>query len=443
MRMAIIGTGYVGTVTGACFAELGHQVVCADVDAKRIKMLNEGRTPFFEHGIEPLIKANMEEGRLSFVADNKAAVKDADVIFICVGTPPLPNGKPDLKPLEQAIKDIAEGMTGYTLVVERSTLPIKTGDWLIETLSKGVSKGVEFDVAAVPQFLREGHAVQDFMEPSRIIIGANTERAQNILTTLHKPLNAPILLTDINSAELIKHATNAFLAMKISFINSLAQLCEKTDANIDAISKGMSLDKRISSDYLQAGVGYGGIFFPKDIASLVSIADEYHLQFDLIKAVDTVNRYQRIHFVEKIETALDGNLRGKTVCIWGLAYRPHTDDMRDAPSITIIRSLQKRGAKIRAFDPLAIENTRKILPDIDYFDSPFEAAQGADAIAVLTNWSELEQINFMQLKEATTCRLIVDGRNLYPRQRLLDLGFDYICIGKKPAKASEKSPMTV
>ncbi|MCA9789713.1 MAG: UDP-glucose/GDP-mannose dehydrogenase family protein, partial [Cyanobacteria bacterium HKST-UBA05] len=189
MRMAIIGTGYVGTVTGACFAELGHQVVCADVDAKRIKMLNEGRTPFFEHGIEPLIKSNMEEGRLSFVADNKAAVKDADVIFICVGTPPLPNGKPDLKPLEQAIKDIAEGMTGYTLVVERSTLPIKTGDWLIETLSKGVSKGVEFDVAAVPQFLREGHAVQDFMEPSRIIIGANTERAQNILTTLHKPLN--------------------------------------------------------------------------------------------------------------------------------------------------------------------------------------------------------------------------------------------------------------
>lgn len=433
MKMAIIGTGYVGTVTAACFAELGHEVVCSDTDEYRIEQLQQGIAPFYEHGIEPLLKTNIEEGRLTFMSNNKKAVAGAELIFICVGTPPKPDGRPDLRPLESAIKDITEGISDvdYCLVVERTTLPIRTGEWLEATLKKGVKPGIELDVAAVPQFLREGHAVRDFLKPDRIIIGSASDRAKHILVELYEPFNAPILVTDINSAELIKHATNAYLAMKISFINSLALLCEKTGANINCVSKGLSMDKRISADYLQAGVGYGGIFFPKDIASLVAIADEHHIQFDLIKAVETVNRYQRIYFVEKIEAALQGHLRGKTVAIWGLAYRPHTDDMRDAPSITIIRSLQKRGAKIRAYDPLAMENTKKILPDIEYFDDPYDAAANADAIAVLTNWDEFEQINFMRLKSMSKCRLIIDGRNIYHPKRLHDLGFEYINIGGK------------
>lgn len=436
MRIAVIGSGYVGTVTGTCLAELGHDVICSDMNEKRINQLRQGVVPFYENQLEPLLRTNIEENRLHFTTDTPNAVQDADVVFLCIGTPPLPNGKPDMKMLEKAIQDISPALTGYTLIVEKSTLPIRTGDWLEEQLRASVPADAEFDLAAVPQFLREGHAVQDFMRPDRVVIGANTQRAIDMLVQIYQPLNAPILITDTNSAELIKHASNAFLAMKISFINTIAQICEKTGADITKVAKGIGMDKRINPEYLNAGLGYGGIFFPKDLASLVAIADQYSLNLDLLKSVETVNRYQRLRFIEKIEQAV-GNLEGKTLALWGLAYRPYTDDMRDSPSVPIIRSLQNRGAKIRAYDPLAMNATKQLLPHLEYCEDAYETAKDADAIIVLTEWPEFERINFRQLKESTSCRLVIDGRNLYNNQRMADLGFTYISMGRVPAISAE------
>lgn len=441
MKITIIGSGYVGTVTGACLAELGHQVTCSDMNEERIAKLRRGELPFYEAQLEPILRTNIDEGRLHFTTDTKEAVKEAEVVFICVGTPPLPNGKPDMKPLEKAIQDMSPSLTGYTLVVEKSTLPIQTGDWLEHKIREDIKPGAEFDVAAVPQFLREGYAVQDFMRPDRIVIGTNNQRATDILVQIYQPLNAPILITDVNSAELIKHASNAFLAMKISFINSIAQICEKTGADVLKVAKGIGLDKRISSEYLNAGVGYGGIFFPKDIASLVAIADQYSINLDLLKSVETINRYQRLLLIEKIEQALGGDIEGKTIGLWGLAYRPNTDDMRDAPSTTIIRSLQNRGAKLKAYDPLAMETTREIFPHLEYCKDAYEAAKDVDIIVVLTEWEEFERMNFRKLKTTTQCRLMVDGRNIFQPERMADLGFTYMSIGRVtiPPRAGDSS----
>lgn len=411
-------------------AELGHEVTCADVKEDRMNKLSQGNLPFHEEGLEPLIRTNLEEGRLHFTTNIREGVRNSDVIFLCVGTPPLPNGKPDLKPLTQAVKEIAASMTGYKLIVEKSTMPVKTGEWLSELLRAELPKGADFDIAAVPQFLREGNAVRDFMFPDRVIIGAENQRAIDILVNIYSPLNAPLLITDINSAELIKHASNAFLAMKISFINSIAHICEKTGADITKVAKGLGLDKRISPEFLNAGIGYGGIFFPKDIASLVNIADEYSINLDLLKHTEVINRYQRISFIEKIDSAV-GKLEGKTVAIWGLSYRPHTDDMRDTPSITIIRGLQNRGARIRAYDPLTMKTAKEVLPDITYCTDPYDAAKGADVIAILTEWDEFSYLNFRKLKEVTNCRNIVDGRNMFSPERMAALGFRYFSIGRK------------
>jgi UDPglucose 6-dehydrogenase len=431
VKIAIIGSGYVGTVTGTCLAEMGHQVICADVKEGRMKNLQEGKVHFYEEGLEPLIRGNREEGRLEFTTDIVSAVRQSEVVFLCIGTPLLPSGKPDFNALSAAVKSIASGMDGYRLIIEKSTMPIKTGEWLTSLLKEQLPASIEFDIAAVPQFLREGHAVKDFMQPDRIVIGANTQRAIDTIVEIYRPLNAPILITDINSAEIIKHATNAFLATKISFINSIAQVCEKTGADITSVARGLGLDRRIGPEYLSAGIGYGGIFFPKDINSLLNIAEEFHINFDLLKQVDVINRYQRISFIEKIDEALGKNLAGKTIAIWGLSYRPHTDDMRDTPSTTIIRGLEKRGAKIQAYDPLSMEPAKEILPDITYCKSAYEAAKGADAIAILTEWDEFAYINFMKLRKESQCRLIVDGRNLFNPNRMRNLGYNYVSIGRQ------------
>ena len=290
--------------------------------------------------------------------------------------------------------------------------------------------------------MREGHAVNDFMHPDRIIIGAESKRAIDTIVEINRPLNAPLLVTDTNSAELIKHATNAFLATKISFINSIAQICEKTGADITSVSRGLGLDHRIGQEYLNAGIGYGGIFFPKDLNSLLNIAEEYHINLDLLKQVEVINRYQRISFMEKIDEALGKNLNGKTIAIWGLSYRPHTDDMRDTPSISIIRGLEKRGAKIRAYDPLSMEQAKELVPDITYCESAYEAAKGADAIAILTEWDEFAYINFMKLRQESECRLIVDGRNLFTPNRMRNLGYTYVSIGRRKV-VSDKTPAQV
>jgi UDPglucose 6-dehydrogenase len=431
VKIAIIGSGYVGTVTGTCLAEMGHQVICADLKEGRMKNLQEGKVHFYEEALEPLIRGNREEGRLEFTTDIVSAVRKSEVIFLCIGTPLLPSGKPDFNALSAAVKSIAAGMDGYRLIIEKSTMPIKTGEWLASLLKEQLPADIDFDIAAVPQFLREGHAVKDFMHPDRIIIGANTQRAIDTIVEIYRPLNAPLLITDINSAELIKHATNAFLATKISFINSIAQVCEKTGADITSVARGLGLDRRIGPEYLSAGIGYGGIFFPKDINSLLNIAEEFHINLDLLKQVDVINRYQRISFIEKIDEALGKNLSGKTIAIWGLSYRPHTDDMRDTPSVTIIRGLEKRGAKIRAYDPLSMEPAKELLPDITYCSSAYEAAKGADAIAILTEWDEFAYINFMKLRQESQCRLIVDGRNLFSPSRMKTLGYTYVSIGRQ------------
>jgi UDPglucose 6-dehydrogenase len=319
-------------------------------------------------------------------------------------------------------------------------MPIKTGEWLQSLLREQVPSNIEFDIAAVPQFLREGHAVKDFMHPDRIIIGAESKRAIDTIVEIYRPLNAPILVTDTNSAELIKHATNAFLATKISFINSIAQVCEKTGADITSVARGLGLDRRIGQEYLSAGIGYGGIFFPKDINSLLNIAEDFHINLDLLKQVDIINRYQRISFIEKIDEALGKNLSGKTIAVWGLSYRPHTDDMRDTPSLTIIRGLEKRGAKIRAFDPLSMEQAKEQLPDITYCASAYEAAKGADAIAILTEWDEFAYVNFLRLRKESECRLIVDGRNLFTPDRMKNLGYTYVSIGRRQVMP-DKTPV--
>jgi UDPglucose 6-dehydrogenase len=442
VKIAVIGSGYVGTVTGTCLAEMGHQVVCADVKEGRMKNLQEGKVHFYEEALEPLIRGNREEGRLQFTTDILQAVRSSEVIFLCIGTPVLPSGKPDFSSLTAAVKSIAAGMDGYRLIIEKSTMPIKTGEWLQSLLREQVPTNIEFDIAAVPQFLREGHAVKDFMHPDRIIIGAENKRAIDTIVEIYRPLNAPILVTDVNSAELIKHATNAFLATKISFINSIAQVCEKTGADITSVARGLGLDRRIGQEYLNAGIGYGGIFFPKDINSLLNIAEDFHINLDLLKQVDVINRYQRISFIEKIDEALGKNLSGKTVAIWGLSYRPHTDDMRDTPSLTIIRGLEKRGAKIRAFDPLSMEQAKEQLPDITYCNSAYEAAKGADVIAILTEWDEFAYVNFLKLRQESQCRLIVDGRNLFTPERMRNLGYTYVSIGRRLV-VPEKTPAKV
>ncbi len=439
MRMVVVGAGYVGTVTGACMADMGHQVTCIDIDKPHIERLKNGVVDFYEEGLETLIKSNLDAGRLTFTSDMKEAVKDAEIVFLCMGVRGSIGDKPDMRPLYKAAKEIAEALKGpgYTLIVEKSALPIKTGMFLKEVLEaeRPADCKHEYEIAAVPQFMREGNAIYDFMHPDRVVIGSESQRAIDMLVNIYRPLHSPMFITDISSAELIKHATNAFLAMKISFINSLSCICEKTGADITKVSKGLGMDKRIAPDYLQAGIGYGGIFLTKDMNSLLSIADELHVNLDLLKMVGDINRYQRISFIERISAILggpDGRLNGKKIGVWGLAFRPDTDDMRDSPSVTIIRGLEKRGATIKAFDPIAMEKTRSLLPHVTYCQDPYEAATDVDAIAVLTEWQDFTYIDFQRLKEVSDCRLMVDGRNLFSPKRMQQLGYTYISIGRKP-----------
>jgi UDPglucose 6-dehydrogenase len=450
MKLAVIGSGYVALVTAACFAGLGHSVLYASQSSEESARIVNGELTYFEEGLESLLTTELETGNLTICPSIAEAVAASQVVFLSEGAPPLPDGRPDMKPILLILEEILEGMQDDTtdtpkLIVERSTLPIKTAEWLLEQFKERLPAGTQVDVAAVPQFLREGHAIKDFYQPDRIVIGAETQRAVDLLVSLFSPLRAPMLITDINSAEMIKHATNAFLAMKISFINSMAQLCERVGADVTQVSKGLGMDSRISPEFLNAGLGYGGIFLPRDVQSLIGVAQEHSLNLDLLKATDVINRYQRISFIERIERAVGGNLSGKTVAVWGLAYRPNTDDMRDTPSSQIIFGLQNRGATIRAYDPIAMPAAAKRIRRVKFCESAYEAAQGADVIAVLTEWDEFVGINFKQLKDSTSCRLMVDGRNLYSPKRMRELGFAYHSIGRpavEPATAP-KWPETV
>ncbi len=429
MKLSIIGSGHVGLVSGACFAEIGHSVICVDSNREKIEKLSNGIIPIYELGLEELVKKGRSNGRLLFTHELGKAVRDSDVIFVAVGTPPRPDGKADLSYVETVCKEISGVMDSYKIIVEKSTVPVETGEWVKRTLQSNVNS-VDFDVVSNPEFLREGTAIKDFMEPDRIVIGVESKRAEKTMREIYAPLSAPIVITDIKSAEIIKHASNSFLSLKISYINAIATICELAGADVEKVSAGIGLDKRIAASFLKAGIGYGGSCFPKDISAFIDIAGELGYDFELLKAVERINKTQRAKIIKKVRDVV-WTLNKKTVGILGLSFKPDTDDMREAPSIYIINELQKEGVDIRAYDPAAMENARTILKGITYCKNPYEAAKGCHAIMVLTEWREFQKLDLEKIRKAMSQPVIIDGRNIYDPIEMKKLGFTYVSVGRQ------------
>ncbi|UCB56905.1 MAG: UDP-glucose/GDP-mannose dehydrogenase family protein [Candidatus Omnitrophota bacterium] len=429
MDICIVGAGHVGLVTGACFAELGNQVVCVDNDSAKIAGLKKSIMPFYEPGLKEMVVKNAKEKRLSFTTSLKGAVKKSLIIFIAVGTPPKENGEADLTDIERVAQNIARFIPSYRLIVEKSTVPVETGRWVEHTIRVNIRGRKKFDVASNPEFLREGAGIEDFMRPDRIVLGVKSKRARDILTELYKPLQAPIIITDIKSAELIKHASNSFLATKISFINAIANICESVGADVAKVAEGLGTDRRIGNKFLNAGCGYGGFCFPKDIEAFIRIAEKKGYDFQLLKAVKEINESQKSLMLKKIEDAL-WNLKDKTIGVLGLSFKPGTDDLRFAPSIDIIRKLQLEGANICAFDPQAMKGARSIFKDIKFCNDVYEAARGADCLLVLTEWNEFKEIDFKKIKKLLKQPVIIDGRNIYDPEKMKKMRFRYFAVGR-------------
>jgi UDPglucose 6-dehydrogenase len=429
MKVCMIGTGYVGLVSGTCFADIGHEVICVDNDKRKVDVLKKGGIPIYEPGLNELVKKNVDAGRLSFTTDTREGVDKALFVFIAVGTPPKDSGEPDLSSIEQVATEIGAAMRDYKIIVEKSTVPVQTGRWVRTVVERFSRHSKEFDVASNPEFLREGSAITDFLHPDRIVLGVESDRAAEKLLELYKPIDAPKIVTDIASAELIKHASNSFLSTKISFINALSVICEKSGADILKVAEGMGLDHRIGREFLNAGAGFGGFCFPKDLRAFIGISAKMGYDFRLLKEVENINEEQMLSVVKKTEGIL-WNLRDKKIGILGLAFKPNTDDMRFAPSITIIRALQKEGAAIKAYDPVAVERAKMIMPDIEYCKSPYDVAMGVDAIVLVTEWDEFEKMDLHKIKDAMRQPVFVDGRNLFDPQKMKELGFIYTGIGR-------------
>ncbi|MBI1936232.1 UDP-glucose/GDP-mannose dehydrogenase family protein [Candidatus Woesearchaeota archaeon] len=430
MKIAVIGTGYVGLVTGVCLAELGNDVACIDIDEEKIGKLNNGIMPIYEPGLEEMVVRNKASGKLRFTLDIGNSVKEAEVVFICVGTPPKANGEADLSYVENAARTIAEVMDSYKLIVEKSTVPVQTGEMVAKTIKSHNMHNADFDVASNPEFLREGSAVSDFMNPDRIVVGCESQKSRQMMEKLYAPLKAPIIFTDIKSAEIIKHASNSFLATKISFINAIANVCELAGADVEKVAEGMGLDMRIGRQFLNAGIGYGGSCFPKDVDAFIKISEKLGYDFRLLKAVQEINDMQKKHFINKIERAL-WIVKGKTIGVLGLAFKPNTDDMRLAPSLEIISRLQEEGAIIKAYDPKAMEKSKLELENIDYCDSPYDVAKESDALLILTEWKDFLELDLKKIKHLMRHPLIIDGRNIYSPDVMKKEGFSYISIGRK------------
>ncbi|MGB2601797.1 MAG: UDP-glucose/GDP-mannose dehydrogenase family protein [Candidatus Omnitrophota bacterium] len=431
MKLTIIGTGYVGLVTGACFADLGNEVICSDNDEKKIEVLNNGGVPIYEPGLEELVKKNREKGRLSFTTDIKMAVESSDVIFVCVGTPPRDDGSADLTGIEKVSRVVAENMNSYKLIVEKSTVPVETGEWVKNTIETFKKNGAEFDVASNPEFLREGSAIEDFMQPDRVVVGVESKKAEELLKELYGPLDTKIVVTNIKGAEIIKHASNSFLATKISFINAVSNICDKVGADVHAVAEGIGMDARINKHFLKAGIGFGGSCFPKDLKAFIHISETMGYSFDMLKEVEKINEQQKDMGVGKISEML-WNLPEKVIGVWGLSFKPNTDDIRCAPSIDIIKKLIAAGARIKAFDPVAMENAKKELGDkIEYCRDAYEAAEGADCIVLMTEWNEFKEIDLKRVKDIMNQPTILDGRNIYDPQRVKGMGFKYAGIGRR------------
>ncbi|MBI2252240.1 MAG: UDP-glucose/GDP-mannose dehydrogenase family protein [Armatimonadetes bacterium] len=430
MKIAVIGSGYVGLVTGTCLADLGNDVMCVDNDQTKIEKLKQGIMPIYEPDLEEKVLSNRQENRISFSDSVKEAVDFAEIIFIAVGTPTLENGEPDLSSVEHVSKEIAFHMKDYRLIIEKSTVPVRTGNWIKQTIKDNLAHGIEFDVASNPEFLREGSALSDFMHPDRIIIGTDSPRAVSILVKLYETLNAPILVTDIESAELIKHCANAFLAMKISFINAVSQICEKTNADIMKVAKGIGLDRRIGLDFLQAGVGFGGFCFPKDLDAFINLAFKLGYDFKLLKAVKEINHEQKSNFCFKVEKLLGKDLKNKVIGILGLSFKPNTDDLRFSPALEIIKILQDKGAKIKAYDPKSMSKAKEVLDEVCFCKDPYETAQDAEALLIITEWLIFKNLDLIKLKKIMKRALIIDGRNIYDPKRLKKVGFEYYAVGR-------------
>jgi UDPglucose 6-dehydrogenase len=429
MKLTIIGTGYVGLVTGTCFAEVGHQVICVDNDANKVKTLQAGGIPIYEPGLEELVKKNVAAKRLSFTTSTAEAVEKSDVIFIAVPTPPQADGSVDLSFIEKVAREIAGAMTGYKIVVDKSTVPVKTGDKVAETIKRYCKAKVEFDVVSNPEFLREGFAVDDLMKPDRIVVGVRSQRPVQAMKEVYGPFNAPIIITDINSAELIKHASNSFLALKISYINAISVLCEATGANVQEVANGMGMDERIGRRFLNASLGFGGSCFPKDLSAFIKIAEQVGYDFALLKEVQKINAAQMDRFIKKILETL-WVLKDKKIGVLGLAFKQNTDDVRMSPAIDLCLALQKEGATLRVHDPKAMDKAKAVLKDVEYVDDMNAVAEGCDALVIATEWDEFKKLDLERARKALSHPIMFDGRNLFDAAEMEKLGFIYKSIGR-------------
>ena len=434
-KICVIGTGYVGLVTGTCFADLGNSVTCLDVDETRISKLHKGIMPIYEPGLQEVVEQNVKAGRLVFTTDYEKAVKDAEIAFIAVGTPSGVDGEADLQYVRQAAESIADLVADRIIVVNKSTVPVGTGDWVAEVIQKRRNgKPLDLNVVSNPEFLREGSAINDFMQSDRVVLGSENRAAAEKVAELYAPLRCPVLITDLRTAEMIKYASNAFLATRISFINEIANVCEELGADVKVVAQGMGLDKRIGSAFLDAGLGWGGSCFPKDVKALAHMAVLHGTHPQLLQAVMEINRNQRRRIVYKLRKAL-GGLNDTTIGILGISFKPNTDDIREAPALEVIHLLENEGAHIKAYDPQAMENAANVLPKVKLCENPYQVAEGADALILVTDWNEFKQVDFTRIKSLMKNPVIMDGRNLWDEKTLKNMGFQYFGVGRgsKPA----------
>lgn len=433
MKICVIGTGYVGLVTGTCLAESGNDVICVDVDSKKVNLLNEGKIPFYEPGLEELVHRNVKEDRLGFTIDMERAVKESLLIFISVGTPEMEGGVSNLSAVYEVARSIGRAMNGYKVIVHKSTVPVGTAEKVREIIAKETKK--EFDIVSNPEFLKEGSAIEDFMKPDRVVIGTDSVRVAEIMKALYAPFvrtDKPILIMDIRSAEMTKYVANAILATRISFMNEMANLCELVGADVDCVRKGVGSDFRIGHAFLFPGVGYGGSCFPKDVRALIHTGKEVGYELNVMKAVERVNNLQRQLFIDRIFQHFSGNVRNRKIALWGLSFKPRTDDMREAPSVTIIDALLNGGANISAYDPEAMHQARNIFDQkLEFANSNYNALKNAEALVVVTEWNEFRQPNFDKMKELMKTPVMFDGRNIYDPRIMKEKGFIYYCIGRK------------
>ncbi len=437
MKIGMIGTGYVGLVTGTCFAESGNDVICVDINAEKVERLNRGEIPIYEPGLDELVKRNMAEERLHFTTKIEEAVEASLMLFIAVGTPPGEDGSADLTYVLNAARDIGRHMKSFKIIVDKSTVPVGTGDLVRKVISEELARrgeNVPFDVVSNPEFLKEGNAIDDFMKPDRVVVGCDDPRTAELMKELYAPFvrtEKPILIMDVRSAEMTKYAANAMLATKISFMNDIANLCEKVGANIDNVRRGIGSDSRIGYSFIFPGAGYGGSCFPKDVQALVRTGNANSYKLEILEAVEAVNKRQKEVLFAKLREALDGQIKGRTVAVWGLAFKPNTDDMREAPAIVLIESLLAAGAAVRVYDPEAMDEARKTFGDrITYVKRSYDALEGADALVVVTEWNEFRRPDFERMRTLLKKPVIIDGRNIYEPARMKTLGFEYRSIGR-------------